>query len=167
MSEHKAKGKRGKEKVRIISSSALLTKKIAKEFIHDILRSGKGPYIFLLKGDLGSGKTTFALGVLSYFGIHPHAASPTFVIAKHYRAKTSPPTSHNSHHISDIWHVDAYRLRSKKDLDILGLPLSDPHAVFLIEWPERVKLRSTKGAFVIHFCHGSRINERIIEINKK
>lgn len=153
--------------MRVISNSSRETKKIAGAYIKEIMRGRRGPFIFLLQGDLGTGKTTFVLGALSYFGIHPHSASPTFVLAKHYRAKIRNPKSEIRNRVSDIWHVDAYRLHSKKDLNVLELPLSSSFAMFFIEWPERVRIRPSKGSYVINFRHGSNIDERIIEISKK
>lgn len=153
--------------MRVISNSSRETKKIAGAYIKEVMRRKKGPYVFLLQGDLGTGKTTFVLGALSYFGIHPHSASPTFVLMKHYKTGIRNGERGTRQKAWDIWHVDAYRLGSKKDLDILELPLSDSRAIFFIEWPQRVRLRSPQGSYVINFRHGSNIDERIIEISKK
>jgi len=147
--------------LKITSNSAKLTKNIAAQFIKTALQSKKSPRIFLLNGDLGAGKTTFMLGVLSYFGIRPHAASPTFVLAKRYSPKK------HSQKVKEIYHADAYRLKTKKDLHALELPFKKAGALFFIEWPERVGLRSPKGSFVIRFHHGSHIDERIIEITRR
>lgn len=153
--------------VRVISNSSRETKKIAGAYMREIIRGKKGPCMFLLQGDLGTGKTTFVLGALSYFGIRPHAASPTFVLAKHYKTAKKNRGEGTRQKTWDIWHVDAYRLGSKKDLDLLKLPLSDPRAIFFIEWPERVRLRSPRGSFRICFHHGSHIGERVIEIKNR
>src|SRR5690606_25586627 len=136
--------------IKVVSDSSKLTKQIAAKFVSSVVNKQEGPYIFLMKGDLGSGKTTFVLGALSYFGIRPHAASPTFVLVKHYK-----PLRNYRHRksIMDIYHVDAYRLRSKKDLEMLELPFEKENALFFIEWPERAGIRSLKGAFVLSFSH--------------
>ncbi|OGM90299.1 tRNA (adenosine(37)-N6)-threonylcarbamoyltransferase complex ATPase subunit type 1 TsaE [Candidatus Wolfebacteria bacterium RIFCSPHIGHO2_01_FULL_48_22] len=164
--------------IKIVSDSAVLTKKIAKTFIADVLKKKKGPHMFLLKGDLGSGKTAFVLGALSHFGIRPKAASPTFVLMKHYKTGTRGKGLGVRGKNSDIYHVDAYRLRSKKDFNELHVPglyqgpasISRPglnRQIVFIEWPEQVKFRAPKGAFIIKFSHGSHISKRIIEISRK
>jgi tRNA threonylcarbamoyladenosine biosynthesis protein TsaE len=153
-------------KVAIVSDSSKLTKQLAAEFVSSAVKNRKGPHVFLLKGDLGAGKTTFALGVLAHFGIRPKAASPTFVLAKHYR----PKTKNKKQKIRDIWHIDAYRLRSKEDLelvipDLIRNPSAD--SLYLIEWPDQVKLPAPKGAHLISFSHGSHEKERRIIFSQK
>ncbi len=183
-------------KIKIISDSAKVTKQLAYEFIREVVKKSKGPHIFLLKGDLGIGKTTFTLGLLSYFSIRPHAASPTFVLMKRYvprlslRAKQGSRASlhypaKRGNLVRNIYHIDAYRLRSKKNLnDLFGghspfskTPLkvrgerggmtSFSDSLFIIEWPDMVRLAPPKGAFVVTFRHGSHPNERHIQITRK
>ncbi|MFH0930258.1 MAG: tRNA (adenosine(37)-N6)-threonylcarbamoyltransferase complex ATPase subunit type 1 TsaE, partial [Candidatus Moraniibacteriota bacterium] len=49
----------------------------------------KGGEIICLSGELGSGKTTFAQGVLHGLGAKKPHTSPTFVVMKEYKAKFS------------------------------------------------------------------------------
>jgi tRNA threonylcarbamoyladenosine biosynthesis protein TsaE len=119
-----------------------------------------GARAVILKGDLGTGKTTFVLGFLKYFGISPHAASPTFVIMKKYEPKTKKPT------VKNIYHLDAYRLRSKEDLNALGFDeiLKDPRNIILIEWPERIKGARFKNKITISFSYAKKENERMMRL---
>ena len=150
------------KKLMIKTDSAQATKEVAKSFA-SLLVSKKGGKIIFLKGDLGSGKTTFVSGFLSGFGIKPLATSPTFVIMKMYKAKNNGPMG-----AAKIYHLDAYRLKSKKDWDLLGFEKikKDPGAVVLIEWPERIKGLKLKNKINIHFIYGQNENERTISFIK-
>ena len=57
--------------------------------------------IIVLSGELGSGKTKFTEGFLSYFGLENEISSPTFTIVNEY--KNSKAT---------IFHFDVYRLEN-------------------------------------------------------
>lgn len=110
----------------------------------------------ILKGNLGAGKTTFVLGFLDYFGIKPHAASPTFVIMKKYKINSKLKTKNSK--TESIYHLDAYRLQSKKDLGVLGFDeiLNNPKNIILIEWPERIKGMSFKNKIVLGLAYGKK-----------
>jgi len=77
---------------------------------------------------------------------------------KHYKSKLK---------IKEIYHLDAYRLRSKKDLDTLGFEeiLNNSKNIVLIEWPE--KISGTKFPFKINinFSYGKEIDDRFIKIS--
>src|SRR5437764_6538050 len=84
--------------------------------------------VVLLIGDLGSGKTTLAKGIVE--GRHAAAAdevsSPTFTLVHEY----GDPVR--------VYHADLYRLDSKEQVRRLGLSdLFDEQAIVLIEWGER------------------------------
>jgi len=83
-----------------------------------------------LYGDLGSGKTVFARGVARGLGITEPVTSPTFAIAQEYRAP------------GGLWlyHLDLYRIANDAEALAFGLEeyLFAPHAVTLVEWPERI-----------------------------
>lgn len=99
-----------------------------------IARQAKPGDIFALKGDLGSGKTTFAQGFASALGIKNIVTSPTFVISKSY------PVSENKNGIKELVHIDCYRLNQASDAESIGLSdyLEDENCVLLIEWPEEI-----------------------------
>ncbi len=82
------------------STSENDTKEFAKEFAS---KTKKGD-IIVLSGDLGSGKTKFTEGFLSYFGLEEEISSPTFTIV-------------NEYHKNDIniFHFDVYRLEDSTE----------------------------------------------------
>ncbi len=81
-----------------------------------------------LRGDLGSGKTTFARGFARSLGVSGDVTSPTFAIFIPYDGSRR-----------QLVHMDAYRLHGPGDLDSLMLDdcLRPPY-VLLLEWPERL-----------------------------
>jgi tRNA threonylcarbamoyladenosine biosynthesis protein TsaE len=140
------------------SFSSEQTRNFGKRFAKGILasRSKNTSKVLLLQGQLGSGKTTFVQGLLRGFGLRRRVASPTFVLMRRFRLANPRRFS--------IFHIDAYRLKSGKNLLDLGLReiLNNPKNIILLEWPERVR-RIFKGGFTrIRFRHGRKENERII-----
>jgi tRNA threonylcarbamoyladenosine biosynthesis protein TsaE len=88
--------------------------------------------VVTLQGDLGAGKTTFVQSVARSLGVGESVSSPTFVIEKIYQL-------HNQKYARLI-HIDAYRLKSQHELEVLGWDeiAADPGNLIFIEWPERV-----------------------------
>ena len=83
-----------------------------------------------LVGDLGSGKTTMVKGIALGLGVRNkrQVHSPTFVIFHIYKGRIP------------LYHFDLYRLEREADLDAVGFDefLSDPNAVSVIEWADRI-----------------------------
>jgi len=120
------------------------THKLSKQFIDKALLAMRdGAFVVLLKGDLGSGKTSFVQGVARALGITEHVTSPTFVILKNYKTLSRLDLK-NSKGLAfeNLVHVDAYRLESEKDLKILGWEelVKSPQNIVLVEWPEKAEL---------------------------
>jgi tRNA threonylcarbamoyladenosine biosynthesis protein TsaE len=90
-----------------------------------------GPIIMCLYGQLGSGKTTFAQGVLRGLGIEGRILSPTFTIVRRY---VSVPLHR------DVFHIDWYRLTREEDIMGLGFQdiFSDPSVFAIVEWADRL-----------------------------
>ncbi|MGQ9635519.1 MAG: tRNA (adenosine(37)-N6)-threonylcarbamoyltransferase complex ATPase subunit type 1 TsaE [Bryobacteraceae bacterium] len=86
------------------------------------------PAVVLLVGELGSGKTTLAKGIIQGLG----AALPEEV---------SSPTYTLIHEFSDgarVYHIDLYRIDAAAEVLALGLDdLLSSDAVLLVEWGER------------------------------
>ncbi|MCS6802303.1 MAG: tRNA (adenosine(37)-N6)-threonylcarbamoyltransferase complex ATPase subunit type 1 TsaE [Chloroflexota bacterium] len=81
--------------------------------------------VLLLRGDLGSGKTTFAQGVGEGLGVN-EVTSPTFILVAEHRGRLP------------LFHVDLYRLGDVEDLSALGLDdVLGRVGVVVVEWPER------------------------------
>ncbi|HAY44981.1 MAG TPA: tRNA (adenosine(37)-N6)-threonylcarbamoyltransferase complex ATPase subunit type 1 TsaE [Gammaproteobacteria bacterium] len=85
------------------------------------------PLIVFFKGDLGSGKTTLAQGILAELGVTEAVTSPTYTIIEQYDAD-----------IGLISHLDLYRLEQPSDISALGFEdIYSDSALVLIEWPEK------------------------------
>lgn len=91
--------------------------------------------LICLTGELGSGKTTFAQGLLAALGAKKPFTSPTFTIVKSYDVNTVVC----NRVITKVHHMDAYRI-SEKDLPTIGWDemIADSQALVILEWPERI-----------------------------
>jgi len=82
--------------------------------------------VFLLVGDLGTGKTCLIQGIARGLGVEEYAFSPSFVIVREYHGRLP------------LYHVDFYRLDHIKEIADLGL---DEYfygdGVCAIEWAEK------------------------------
>ena len=82
----------------------------------------------MLRGELGSGKTTLVKSVLKKMGINDCVTSPTFSIVNEY------DFSENI-----IYHFDLYRIEKIEELDIIGFEdYIYSQNICFIEWPEIV-----------------------------
>lgn len=90
----------------------------------------KGGEVVAVCGALGSGKTHLIKGIAAGAGAkdHKHVNSPTFVIVNEYAGRLN------------IYHVDAYRLNSIAEFEMLGFDdFCDPQSVVLIEWADKIE----------------------------
>ncbi len=108
-----------------------------KDFAEEVLKNLK-TNVLCLKGDLGAGKTTFTQQVADIFGVKDYVTSPTFVLQKKYQIQSNPFP--NLSQISQIIHMDMYRIEDVKELKNLGFEelVKDPKNLLIIEWPEKV-----------------------------
>jgi len=126
------------------------TKQLALQFVDKLLKSGgkrENALVVALRGDLGSGKTTFVKAVAEIFGIQETITSPTFVLEKIYRIPES--VGGFTHFV----HIDAYRLQNGAEMQTLGWKelLESPQNIIFIEWPERVSGEIPEAAEKIRF----------------
>jgi tRNA threonylcarbamoyladenosine biosynthesis protein TsaE len=120
----------------------------------------RGALVLALKGDLGAGKTTFVQGFFKGLGLKKRAISPTFIIMRRHALRSGKFTN--------IFHLDAYRLKNAKAFKALGLQniFMDSKNVVLIEWADRAKKIFPKDAYWLEFKHGKKENERSIMIKR-
>src|SRR3989344_1444740 len=116
-------------------------KKFARAFAKKAVRSRtkrRRALVIGLVGDLGAGKTTFTQAFLREFGIRGRITSPPFVLIKHYTLRVN--SRFVSHSFASIFHIDAYRIKRPKELNILGFKeiLENPENIVVIEWADRV-----------------------------
>ena len=120
------------------------------------------PVLVLLKGDLGSGKTTLTKGLISGLGVakEEEVTSPTFNLVHEFGRRTAPgaappdAASPAEPAPCKVYHVDLYRIENFHDLESLGLEdaLSEK-AIVIIEWPEHFSLRSDWPTVEIRLEH--------------
>ena len=92
-----------------------------------------GGEVIGLIGNLGSGKTHLIKGIAEGLGLDRggEVNSPTFVLVNEY---TGPEVR------LDIYHIDAYRLDSVAEFEMLGFDdLCYGRSVVLIEWADKVE----------------------------
>jgi len=119
-------GKPGCNRVRgILSKSPEETQKIGME----IARSLPVPGVVLLRGTLGSGKTTLTRGIALGLGLDDPGLvnSPSFTLVNIYHGRCP------------IYHVDLYRLKGKRDLYSIGIDeFMGTEGVTIVEWSEKL-----------------------------
>lgn len=148
-----------------LTQSAGETQKLAGKILKEIAsHQTQGALVLALQGELGAGKTAFTQGLGQALGIKEKILSPTFVIMKHFKIATSDKRLAASRiKVSDLYHIDAYRLSGIKDTKELGLEeiLKDKNNLVVIEWAERVKEALPKDAVWIKFEHKGEDNRGI------
>jgi tRNA threonylcarbamoyladenosine biosynthesis protein TsaE len=90
----------------------------------------RGGEVIAVCGALGSGKTHLIKGIAQGAGAEDsrEVTSPTFVIVKEYGGRF------------DIYHVDAYRVDSIAEFEMLGFDdFCYPTSVVLIEWADKIE----------------------------
>ena len=82
--------------------------------------------VFLLSGELGTGKTCLVRGIAAGMGASDCASSPSFVIIRQYQGRLT------------LYHMDFYRLERAEEIADLGI---DEYlygdGVCAVEWAER------------------------------
>lgn len=110
--------------INLISHSENETKELAKKIAKN-LKTGD---IIVLTGELGSGKTKFTEGFLSYFNIENELSSPTFNIVNEYDTPNFP-----------IYHFDVYRLEDIDEFYAIGGEEYFSSGICIIEWGEKIE----------------------------
>jgi tRNA threonylcarbamoyladenosine biosynthesis protein TsaE len=90
----------------------------------------KGGEVIAVCGPLGGGKTHLIKGIAAGAGAtdSKNVTSPTFVIVNEYKGRL------------DIFHIDAYRLNSIAEFEMLGFDdFCYPQSVVLIEWADKIE----------------------------
>jgi len=82
--------------------------------------------VIALRGDLGSGKTTFTKAFASSMEIGENITSPSFAIIKEYNGELP------------LYHMDVYRIQN--NVDDLGIEeYFDKGGVVIIEWADEIE----------------------------
>ena len=131
----------------------------------DIARQLRAPVLVLLRGDLGSGKTTFTKGLISGLGAakEEDVTSPTFNLVHEFRVPVAAGSaSRTNAELSKVYHVDLYRVDNFQGLESIGLEDAlTENAIVIIEWPERFTFRTDWPTLEIQFEHAGGDARRI------
>jgi tRNA threonylcarbamoyladenosine biosynthesis protein TsaE len=85
-----------------------------------------GDEIYLLTGNLGTGKTHLVQGIGFGLGVKEYACSPSFMIAREYHGRLT------------LYHLDLYRLDQIEEIVDLGIDqYFSSDALCAIEWAEK------------------------------
>lgn len=114
----------------ILALSASDTQKTGASLASTLYRT---PVTVLLKGDLGTGKTTFVQGFAKALGIPGHIVSPTYALEQRYQGAEY-----------ELIHIDLYRLDAREAAHVLQATEHHP-GIRCIEWGERVQNDSLKA----------------------
>ena len=138
---------------KFVSKNELDTKNFAKKLASKLKRKD----VVVLTGELGSGKTKFAEGFLSYFGLENEISSPTFNIVNEYKKDDI-----------NIYHFDVYRLEDSSEFYEIGGEEYFENGICLIEWGELIEDALPNNYIHIVFeKDSSNENVRILNIKSK
>lgn len=106
-----------------------LTLDTLQQAAKELLKQGRGLMVWLLHGEMGSGKTTLVKHLVKELGIERLVTSPTFSIVNEYGQAGK----------SSVYHFDLYRIKNEAEALDLGFEeyLTSGN-LCLIEWPEKV-----------------------------
>ncbi len=87
--------------------------------------------IFAFEAEMGTGKTTFILGLLRAMGIENPEGSPTYSLVNTYESPM----------YGKVYHFDLYRIEDEEEAYDIGIEemLYENTAYCFIEWPDRIK----------------------------
>lgn len=119
------------------------------------------PALVLLKGDLGAGKTTLAKGLIAGLGAarEEEVTSPTFTLV-HVFGDVGAKNGARA----KVYHADLYRIEGEHDLASIGLEdalAETAPCVVIVEWSERLTLRSSWPVIRIELEHAGGDRRRI------
>lgn len=107
--------------------------------------------VIAMRGDLGTGKTTFTKAFAKGLGIEETVTSPTFNIVKEYRGGRIP-----------LYHFDVYRIDDPEEMYELGYEeYFYGDGVCAVEWAEKIGELIPEDAVRIHISYGEKEGERI------
>jgi ATPase, YjeE family len=126
----------------IYSDSAEKTRDCGSLLAQKLIEDPSLPRFICLCGDLGTGKTVFASGLVSRFDPRAEVTSPTYTVVNEYIGGKIP-----------VYHFDVYRIKDGDDLYSTGYYDYPDDGITLVEWadligyalpPERIEVRIEK-----------------------
>ncbi len=109
-------------KSELISRSPEQTQELGRH-LGELAQAGD---VFLLTGNLGSGKTCLTQGIAWGLGVKEYAFSPSFVLIREYSGRLP------------LYHIDFYRLDRIEEIAALGLEdYLSGKGVCVVEWADK------------------------------
>lgn len=141
----------------LIKLKAISSENDMRIFAQDLAKICQIGDVFLLDGDLGSGKSFFSRCFIKYLSLKQlnqeiEVPSPTFTLVQLY-----------DHLIPPIWHFDLYRLSNSDEAYELGLDDAVKEGICLIEWPSRLEDDLPNNCLKIFFKHDG-LESRNLEV---
>lgn len=100
--------------------------------------------VIYLRGDLGSGKSTFARALLRALGVCGPIKSPTYTLIETYALEDA----------QEAVHMDLYRIADADEIDYLALDaFADKLSIMLVEWPEKGEGHLPEADLIFDFEH--------------
>jgi tRNA threonylcarbamoyladenosine biosynthesis protein TsaE len=99
------------------------------EVAHQFVKKAGDTKVWLFRGEMGSGKTTFIKVIGAALGVTDHMSSPTFSIVNEYLAKDD----------HKVYHFDFYRIKNEAEAYDIGTEEYFYSGNYcFIEWPEKI-----------------------------
>ena len=114
------------------------------------------PKFLILRGELGTGKTTLVKGIADALDAADpdEVLSPTFTLIHEYEGTLK---AHGKEREVDLYHLDLYRIEGERQLESLGLDeLATGNAIVLVEWGEKFPsvVKRSDGEILIEHAGG-------------
>lgn len=109
-------------------------------------------WLLLLEGELGTGKTTLARGLLAALGHRGPVPSPTYTLVEPYELPRGK-----------VYHVDLYRLGDADELPYLGWDALED-GLRLVEWPQRAPALRAQADVCLRLAYRGAARSATIEI---
>ena len=108
---------------------------------YELAETLRQPCLVLLQGELGSGKTTLAKGLVAGLGAarEEDVTSPSYTLVHEYGGDRR------------VYHADLYRVEGARDFGTLGLDdLLEQSATVIVEWGEKFLGQDVAAQLRIH-----------------
>ena len=122
----------------------------------ELLSAAGNSNVWLLSGEMGSGKTTLIKAVGKALAVPEGMSSPTFSLVNEYKTGEG----------RKIYHFDLFRLKDEKEVFDIGVEeYFDSNGLCLVEWPEKLGGLTPANSFKIRITPSGPLH-RIIEYQR-
>ncbi len=118
----------------------------------ELINQSKGLLVWLLKGEMGAGKTTLVKQIAAQLGVDAAVSSPTFSIVNQYGTAGGQV----------VYHFDLFRLKDEAEAFDIGMEeYLISGNVCLVEWPEKLERLRPDQYFEVHIQHHDPLTRKI------